>query len=175
MLPFPSPRTWWFTGLSGAGKTTLATAWQNELQAANRPALVLDGDELRRGLCADLGFSPQDREENMRRVAELAAWLNRTGLNAIVALVSPTLHGRERARQIIGAKCFVEIHVATPIDICRMRDPKGLYRKATQERFGLTGVDAPYETPLSPALTIDTSITSLAQSMQLLHAIEQNR
>jgi len=161
--------TWWFTGLPGAGKTTLARAWAQQLQAQNQLAVVLDGDELRKGLNSDLGFSDADRAENMRRVAEVAKLFNQAGMHALVALVSPTVQGRGVAKQIIGANHFVEIFVSTPLAICQQRDPKGLYaRAAGQEQFGLTGVQSPYEPPGHADLVIDTSQTSIANAMTLL-------
>ena len=164
-----SATTWWFTGLPGAGKTTLASAWVAQLRHNQRSAIVLDGDELRKGLTRDLGFSPADRLENMRRVAEVARLLNDAGVDAVVALVSPTLSGRALARQIVGTQRFFEIHVATPLAICQQRDPKGLYqRAASNSALGLTGVQSPYEMPLQADLTIDTSLTSVADALARL-------
>lgn len=164
-----NPKTWWFTGLPGAGKTTLATAWAAQLRQGQHNAIVLDGDELRRGLTSDLGFSAADRNENMRRVAEVARLLNDAGMDAVVALVSPSCSGRALARQIVGEQRFVEIHVATPLGVCQQRDPKGLYqRAANQEQFGLTGVQSPYELPSQPDLTIDTSVVDVSQAIALL-------
>jgi len=164
-----SPQTWWFTGLPGAGKTTLALAWAAHLRDQQRPVVVLDGDELRRGLTQDLGFSEADRLENMRRVAEVARLLNDSGIDALVALVSPTLLGRATARHIVGPERFIEVFVATPLAVCQQRDPKGLYlRAANQEQFGLTGVQSPYEAPIAAELVIDTSQTSLKDALQQL-------
>ena len=161
--------TWWFTGLPGAGKTTLAQAWAEQLRLQQRPVVVLDGDELRRGLTRDLGFSEADRNENMRRVAEVARLLNDAGIEALVALVSPTLQGRATSRTIIDPERFIEVFVATPLAVCQQRDPKGLYlRAANSEQFGLTGVQSPYEMPVKAELVIDTSNISLADAVQKL-------
>lgn len=173
----PSPAfTWWFTGLPGAGKTTLANTWADYLKSQNRPAVVLDGDELRRGLSNDLGFSVADRNENMRRVAEIARLLNRENISALVALVSPTSIGRCSAREIVGSARFIEIHVSTPLAVCQQRDPKGLYRRAANnEQFQLTGVQAPYEPPEHPDLMIDTSQMELSEVIQHLHSVLKMR
>lgn len=161
--------TWWFTGLPGAGKTTLAQAWAAHLQQQQCSVVVLDGDELRKGLTRDLGFSDADRAENMRRVAEVAKLFNLAGTHALVALVSPTVQGRCAARQIIGPEHFIEVFVSTPLAICQQRDPKGLYaRAASQEQFGLTGVQSPYEQPDNPNLSIDTSQTSIDEALAML-------
>ena len=158
--------TWWFTGLPGAGKTTLATAWAEQLRTQQRPVVLLDGDELRRGLTNDLGFSDADRLENMRRVAEVARLFNDAGVDALVALVSPTLQGRATARTLIGAHRFIEVHVATPLAVCQQRDPKGLYARAGKnEQFGLTGVQSAYEPPTAAELVIDTSQSSLQTAL----------
>ena len=165
----PPAMTWWFTGLPGAGKTTLAQAWAEQLRLQQRPVVVLDGDELRRGLTRDLGFSEADRNENMRRVAEVARLLNDAGIEALVALVSPTLQGRATSRTIVGPERFIEVYVATPLAVCQQRDPKGLYlRAANSEQFGLTGVQSPYEMPDKAELVIDTSKTSLPAALTLL-------
>jgi len=166
---YPPARTWWFTGLSGAGKTTLAEAWAHRLKGLGRFAVVLDGDDLRLGLSKDLGFSEADRHENMRRVAEVARLLNREHIDAVVALVSPTQSGRAAARAVIGSARFIEIHVSTPLAICQQRDPKGLYqRAASNEQFQLTGVQAPYEPPPHPDLVLDTSLIDLPTALARL-------
>ncbi len=161
-------RTWWLTGLPGAGKTTLAQGLADSLRQLGRPAVILDGDELRRGVSRDLGFDDADRAENMRRVAEFAKLINDSGIDAVVALVSPTIQGRATARQIVGDGHFFEIHVSTPLEVCRQRDPKGLYRRAGNEQFGLTGVQQPYELPPAPDFIIDTSKIELAEAISCL-------
>jgi adenylylsulfate kinase len=174
----PHALTWWFTGLPGAGKTTLVQAWAAQLRDNGRPVVVLDGDELRKGLTRDLGFSTPDRFENMRRVAEVARLLNDSGIDALVALVSPTRQGRANARDIVRSERFREVYVATPLAVCQQRDPKGLYqRAANNEAFGLTGVQSPYEAPENAELVIDTSQTSLAAALtqlaQLTHSTKK--
>jgi adenylylsulfate kinase len=167
------PRCWWFTGLPGAGKTTLATAWVQALQARGQPACLLDGDEVRLGLCRDLGFSPEARHENMRRVAEMACLLHRSGIHAVVALVSPTIEGRALARSIVGADRFIEIHVATPLAVCEARDPKGLYARArANPAMGMTGVQAGYEPPPAPALSFSTQDAHLPDLLAQLLALQ---
>lgn len=169
LRPLVRAQTWWFTGLPGAGKTTLTQAWAAHLRIRHDPVVVLDGDELRRGLTRDLSFSPAHREENMRRVAEVARLLNDSGVHALVALVSPTLQGRATAREIIRSEHFVEVFVATPLAVCQARDPKGLYqRAANHEPIGLTGVQSVYEAPLSPDLSINTHAVSVDDAMVLL-------
>ncbi|GAA5181663.1 adenylyl-sulfate kinase [Niveibacterium umoris] len=168
----PAPRTLWFTGLSGAGKSTLARTLERELQAAGHAAYVLDGDELRTGLCRDLGFSPADRAENIRRVAEVARIMNHAGLTVLVALVSPFERDRQNARSIIGEAAFREIHVSTPLGVCEARDPKSLYRKARAGQIPeFTGVSSPYEPPSSPELVLDTTSVSLDDAMKQLREL----
>lgn len=168
--------TWWFTGLPGAGKTTLANNWAGYLKANDRFAIVLDGDDLRSGLSSDLGFSEADRAENMRRVAEVARMLNRQKIDAVVALVSPIIAGRASAREIIRAPNFIEVYVSTPLSICKQRDPKGLYRRAaSNEQFQLTGVQSPYEPPVDAELVIDTSQIELPEAILCLRANLEQR
>lgn len=146
----------WMTGLSGAGKSTLATALHAALISRGRACYVLDGDVLRQGLNSDLGFSPQDRSENIRRVAEVAALFADAGLICVVALISPYQADREKARKICGP-AFHEIYVAATLKRCEERDPKGLYKKARSgELADFTGVGAPYQPPSTPELHIDT-------------------
>lgn len=163
--------TVWLTGLSGAGKSTLACALEARLVGAGRPAYVLDGDNLRHHLNRDLGFSPCDRQENIRRSAEVARLMNDAGLIVICAFISPLREDREMARTIIGVDRFIETYVSTPRAVCEERDPKGLYKKA---RAGLipefTGISAPYEEPLRPTLAFDTGALSLEQCCERLFA-----
>ncbi|MBC3832225.1 adenylyl-sulfate kinase [Undibacterium amnicola] len=162
-------KTWWMTGLSGAGKTTLAQAFATQLRELEHPVCVLDGDELRRGLSRDLGFSAEDREEQCRRVAELAKTLNANGILVIAALISPTASSRNQARAIIGSDQMCEVYVSTPLHVCQQRDVKGLYAKARVESgIQLTGVQSPYEIPCSPDIVINTDQTSLEQAVHFL-------
>gem|GEM_PF-1065496 len=150
-------RTVWLTGLPAAGKTTLALAVERELTRMGLPTCVLDGDELRKGLSSDLGLSPADRAEQARRAAHAATMISRSGVTAIVALVSPYAEDRRRARRIHDEHGvpFFEVWVDTSLDVCEQRDPKGLYARARAgELVGLTGVDAPYEPPKTPDLPV---------------------
>ena len=164
--------TLWFTGLPGAGKTTLAMHLEARLVRRGRPAYVLDGDNLRHGLCGDLGFSDADRSENIRRTAEVCRLFNDAGVVAISALVSPLAAQRAMAREIVGASHFIEIHVATPLAVCEARDPKGLYRRARQGTLqGLTGVDGLYEPPAQPDLRLDTGSCTIEDAMAAIEAV----
>lgn len=150
--------TIWLTGLSGAGKSTLAFALEQTMLETGRACYVLDGDNIRHGLNRDLGFSPEARTENIRRIAEVAKLFNDAGLMVITAFISPYRADRAMAREIIGAEKFVEIHVATDINTCEQRDPKGLYAKARAGQIAdFTGISAPYEAPLTPDLALDTA------------------
>lgn len=167
--------TLWFTGLSGAGKTTLARALKIQLELSSCKCVLLDGDELRSGLCKDLGFSDSDRSENIRRVAQVAALLNSQGYWVIVALISPREDDRIAAKNIIGSKKLCLIYVCTNLAICESRDAKGLYARARQGRlFGLTGIDAPYEAPAQYTVSIDTSLESTEYSISRLLSMLQN-
>jgi len=147
--------TVWFTGLSGSGKSTVAVEVERALVASRRPAYLLDGDNLRHGLNADLGFSAADRSENIRRIGEVARLFADAGVVALVPVISPYRADRDRVRQIheaVGLP-FVEVFVDTPIELCEARDPKGLYAKARAgEITGFTGIDDPYEAPDRPDL-----------------------
>ncbi|MFZ6800926.1 adenylyl-sulfate kinase [Undibacterium sp. Di24W] len=163
--------TWWLTGLSGAGKTTLAEALASNLRSQGYAVCVLDGDELRKGLSNDLGFSFADREEQSRRAAELASLLNANGIMAIVSLVSPSARGRAVAREIVGNDRFIECYISTPLHICQQRDPKGLYAKAKLNcDIQMTGVSAPYEAPTLANCVIDTSETEVTAAIEQLNA-----
>ena len=165
---------WWLTGLPGAGKSTLAMALAEALRQRGEAVCVLDGDELRLGLCSDLGFGANDRLENMRRTAEIARLLNANRIHAIAALVSPLQAGRDAARRIVGSAQFFEVHVATPLAVCQFRDPKGLYARARLEPgLGLTGVQAAYEVPEAPNLLLNTSYTNVADDVAQLLALRQ--
>jgi adenylyl-sulfate kinase len=159
----------WLTGLSGSGKTTTALALAARLERAGKLAYVVDGDQLRAGLCSDLGFSPEDRVENVRRAGEVATILADAGVIAIVALISPYRSGRDAVRARTGSGRFFEVHVSTPIDECERRDVKSLYARARSgELPDFTGVSAPYEAPLAPDLTIDTSRTTVDEAAEAL-------
>lgn len=162
----------WLTGLSGAGKTTIAKALEQRLRAENTVCQVLDGDELRTGLNKDLGFSLEDRQENIRRTAEVAAMFSRIGIITICAMISPLTSMRTLARDIIGPDLFQEIYISTPLDVCAARDPKGLYAKAFKGQIlDFTGVSSPYEIPVSPELSLDTTSLSLENCLQAIGAL----
>lgn len=164
------PATIWLTGLSGAGKSTLAFELERRLVERGNLVYVLDGDNIRHGLNRDLGFSPEDRTENIRRIAEVAQLMNDAGLIVISAFISPYREDRNSARRIIGDGRFVETHLCTPLEACEQRDPKGLYRKARQgEIADFTGISAPYEAPENPELRVDTSQLSIDQAAQVLY------
>jgi bifunctional enzyme CysN/CysC len=158
LLGLPEGQTLWLTGLSGSGKSSVAVALERTLLEQGRPALVLDGDNLRHGLNADLGLSPQDRAENVRRVGEVAKLFAGVGWVAIVPVISPYAADRDRVRasHVAGGLGFSEVFVDTPLEVCQQRDPKGLYAKAIAgEITGMTGMDAPYEAPAQAELHLD--------------------
>lgn len=155
----------WFTGLSGSGKSTLANALDVELHQRGVKTVLLDGDNVRQGLCGDLGFSAEDRHENLRRVAEVAKLMADAGLVVLTAFVSPFRSDRDRARHIVGAERFAEIYVDCPLEVCAQRDVKGLYAKAQAGLIpDFTGVNSPYEAPVAPELRISSGSASLTQS-----------
>lgn len=148
----------WFTGLSGAGKSTIAAAVEVELNARGLHTYSLDGDNIRFGLCQDLGFSANDRAENIRRIGEVAALMHDAGLIVLSAFISPARAHRDAVRKRLPEGCFIEVHVATSLEACEARDVKGLYAKARAgEIKGFTGIDDPYEAPESAELCIDTA------------------
>ncbi len=157
----PAPRgTVWFTGLSGAGKTTVATTLRATLRQGGVPVHMIDGDDLRAGLNADLGFSQADRQENVRRAGEVALLVAQLSHMCLVTLISPFAAGRQSIRDRHGelGVPFVEVHVATPLDVCEERDTKGLYARARRgEIRDFTGISSPYETPSHPDLVLDTT------------------
>ncbi|HEX8596678.1 MAG TPA: adenylyl-sulfate kinase [Pseudomonas sp.] len=157
----------WFTGISAAGKSTIASALDLVLRAQGLRTCILDGDVVRKGLCRDLGFSLSDREENVRRVAEVAALMADAGLSVIVTLISPTRTSRHHARAIVGSERFVEIFVEVPLEVAQKRDPKGLYRKARRGALkNFTGIDSPYEKPVFPELHLRSDLLSVGESVE---------
>ena len=167
-----TPSTLWLTGLSASGKSTLAYALEHTLVNAGKHCYVLDGDNIRHGLNSGLGFSQQDRHENIRRISEVAKLMNDAGLIVITAFISPLREDRQMARAIIGEAYFKEVYVSTAIDVCESRDPKGLYAKARAgEVKEFTGISAPYEPPLNPDLVIDTSQLTLADHLDKLMSL----
>ena len=159
----------WFTGFSGAGKSTLAHAVEARLHTLGCRTFVLDGDNVRHGLCGDLGFSQQDRVENIRRVGEVAKLLLEAGVITMTALISPFKSDRAKARSLVPQGDFFEIYCRCPLEVCESRDVKGIYRKArtgTIKEF--TGISSPYEPPENPELIVDTGRLSLRNSIELV-------
>jgi adenylylsulfate kinase len=169
------PRCIWLTGLSGAGKSTLANALEVQLNRQGLHTSLLDGDNLRQGLCRGLGMDAEARKENIRRIAEVARLMVDAGLIVIVAAISPFRADREAARQLFSAGTFIEVYVSTPFEICAQRDPKGLYREARAGRIkNFTGLDSPYEAPLAPDCQIDTSEVEVTRACDRLLALLQD-
>ncbi len=165
--------TVWLTGLSGSGKSTIATELARELLNTSRLAYILDADNVRLGLNSDLGYSDDDRTENIRRMAEVACLFADSGTVAIVPIISPFIASREHARKIHEQRQlrFIEVHVATPVDECERRDTKGLYAKVRNgEITGLSGVDSPYEAPKTPDVIVGIANESLQQSVAMILA-----
>jgi adenylylsulfate kinase len=166
----------WITGLSGAGKTTLAMAAERALFARGCQVFVLDGDKVRNGLCADLGFSLPERSENIRRIGEVARLFYEAGQIVLVSAISPLRADRERARALVPAPDFLEVYCRCPLAVCEERDPKGLYRKA---RAGLlpefTGISSPYEAPDAPDVLVDSAASSVEQEVARLLAELERR
>jgi adenylylsulfate kinase len=166
----------WITGLSGAGKTTLALAAERALFERGCQVAVLDGDKVRKGLCADLGFSLPERSENIRRIGETARLFYEAGQIVLVSAISPLQADRERARDLIPSPYFLEVYCRCPLAVCEERDPKGLYRKA---RAGLlpefTGISSPYEAPTAPEVLVDSAEASVAQEVARLLAELERR
>ncbi|PUU91886.1 MAG: adenylylsulfate kinase [Halanaerobium sp.] len=159
----------WFTGLSGSGKSTIAVEVEKELYRRGRASYRLDGDNLRFGLNKDLGFTAEDREENIRRIGEVAALFADAGLIILASFISPYRVGREAAREAAGAENFKEIYVKASVEACAKRDPKGLYAKAKKGAIeNFTGISAPYEEPEDPDLIVDTEILSLEESVEMV-------
>lgn len=166
----------WFTGLSGSGKSTLAGALESALLARGVHTYLLDGDNVRHGLCSDLGFSPTDRQENLRRIGEVARLMVDAGLVVLAAFVSPYRAERQRIRERFGQEEFIEVFVDTPLAECERRDPKGLYKKARAgEIKHFTGIDDPYEAPEQPEIRLAYQGEALERQLtELLAALESS-
>lgn len=166
----------WLTGLSASGKTTLATALEQALLGAGRHAYVLDGDKVREGLCADLGFSPEDRKENIRRIGQVARLFADAGVCCVTAFISPYRSDRALVRSIMPAGRFIEVFVNAPLAVCEQRDPKGLYAKA---RAGMlkqfTGISAPYEPPAAPEVEVRTDCMAVSECVAAVVAEIERR
>ena len=160
----------WFTGLSGSGKSTIAEGLERKLFIEGYFAQVLDGDNIRSGINKNLGFSLEDREENIRRIAEISKLYLNSGVITLCSFVSPTIDIRRKAKAIIGDADFIEILINSPIEVCEKRDVKGLYKKARQgEIKGFTGIDSPYESPENPAIQILTDQLTIQESIDSIY------
>ena len=161
--------TLWFTGLSGSGKSTLSNAVEKRLYEMGKHTMSLDGDNIRLGINKDLGFGESDREENIRRIAEISKLMNDAGIITLTSFISPYRKDREAAREIIGESAYIEIYVSTPIEECERRDVKGLYKKAREGILTqFTGISSPYEAPERAYLTIDTSKMSIDEATEII-------
>lgn len=159
----------WFTGLSGSGKSTLANATETLLYQKGYKTFLLDGDNVRSGLNKDLGFSKEDRNENIRRIGEVAKLMLEAGIIVISAFISPFRKDREMIRQLVGEANFYEIFVNCPLEVCESRDVKGLYKKAREGQIkNFTGIDSPYEEPLNPFLSVKTHSMGLDKSVEMI-------
>ncbi|BAC13617.1 adenylylsulfate kinase [Oceanobacillus iheyensis HTE831] len=167
----------WFTGLSGSGKSTLSSALEKELFSLETHTYHLDGDNVRHGLNKNLGFSPEDREENIRRIGEVSKLMVDAGLITLTAFISPYQEDRDHVRATLAQDEFIEIYVKCSLDMCEARDPKGLYKKARLgEINNFTGIDAPYEEPLHPEIVIDTENQSIEESVQtIIHYLKDKQ
>ncbi|MBG65195.1 MAG: adenylyl-sulfate kinase [Flavobacteriales bacterium] len=162
-------RVLWFTGLSGSGKSTVANATEKLLHDLDIHTYILDGDNVRMGLNKDLGFAPEDRTENIRRITEVSKLFADAGIIVLTAFISPYLDDRKSARKIIGDVDFIEIYVKADLSVCESRDPKGLYKKARAgEIKGFTGIDAPYEPPVNPEIVLETDRYSIIECAQFV-------
>ena len=167
----------WFTGLSGSGKSTLAHAVEEELHQAGCRTFVFDGDNVRHGLCVNLGFSEEDRHENVRRIGEMAKLFIEAGVIALTAFISPFRADRERVRALVSENDFIEIFCDSPLPVCEERDVKGLYKKARAgEIKNYTGISSPYERPEHPDLVLDTAADTVATNVEkILDLLEDRR
>ncbi|MHC8289315.1 adenylyl-sulfate kinase [Pseudomonas sp. XS1P51] len=170
------PRCLWLTGLSGAGKSTLANALELQLNKSGLHTFLLDGDNVRGGLCRDLGMGAESRRENIRRMAEVARLMVDAGLIVIVAAISPFRAERDAARRLFAEGDFIEVYVSTSFAVCAQRDPKGLYQAARQGRIkDFTGIDSPYEAPLTAECVIDTEALELVDACRRLSGFLINK
>jgi len=159
----------WFTGFSGSGKSTLAHAVEEALFKKGCRTFVFDGDNVRHGLCADLGFSEEDRSENIRRIGEMSKLFIEAGVISLTAFISPFRADREKVRSLVGKDDFIEIYCSAPLEVCEQRDVKGLYAKARTGKIpNFTGISSPYEPPLNPELVMDTANQPLDQCVSLI-------
>ena len=166
-----SPKLIWFTGLSGSGKSTISDALENILFEKGFSTYSLDGDNIRLGLCKGLGFSTEERTENIRRIAEVAKLMLDAGLIVLASFISPLKFQRQLVKEIVGEENFIEVYVSTPIKECEKRDVKGLYKKAKRgEIKNFTGVSSEYESPENPEIKIDTTDFSIDQSVQFIYS-----
>ena len=166
----------WFTGLSGSGKSTLALEVESKLYQRGHLTYVLDGDNVRHGLNKNLGFSPEDREENIRRIGEVAKLFNDAGVIAMTAFISPYRTDRDNARDLLDEGRFVEVFVDCPLEVCEARDTKGLYQKARAgEIKEFTGISAPYEAPVQPELTVNTASLTLEECTERVIALLESK
>lgn len=160
----------WLTGLSGSGKSTIAQHLERKLYNEGFFTQVLDGDNIRAGMNSNLGFSPEDRTENIRRISEIAKLYLHSGVVTINSFISPTIAIRQMAKDIIGAEDFIEVYINTPLEVCEARDVKGLYKKARKgEIKGFTGIDAPYEAPLNPNIEVKTHNKTIDESVDVIY------
>ena len=162
----------WFTGLSGSGKSTIAAEVERTLLHRGVHTCILDGDNVRHGLCGDLGFSDEDRRENIRRIGEVTKLFADAGMVVLTAFISPFREDRDRVRSLLGPGKFFEIYVMCPLELCEERDPKGLYAKARDGKIrDFTGIDSPYEEPLNPELVLDTGALSVDECVNRVVAL----
>jgi adenylyl-sulfate kinase len=163
------PKVIWITGLSGAGKSTIAQGLAKTLRSGTNAVHILDGDELRTTICKDLGFSEADRKENIRRAGEATKKFINEGYTVIAALISPYVEDRQKVREMFDEGQFIEVYIDTPIEVCMQRDPKGLYAKVINGDIkNFTGIDSPYQEPTNPEIRITTQGNSPAQSVEII-------